>query len=173
MKIDIVVNGKTIPAEIDEKDAVEVGIVERSNKTGYEKPEENDNCYIVFGDSSIDKRLWGEVSDDNEYYENANAFLTEKLAKDNARADRLMRQLRRYAATHEGIPSVQDSDIYKEKYCICYDNNFCRLFIDKTYSNRDFGQIYFNAHGAAKSAIKEFKDELTWYFTEYEPQLRG
>ena len=56
------------------------------------------------------------------------------------------------------------------KYYLYYDYLEEEFFISAN-SWRGFGQIYFDTEEIAQQAIKIFKDELLWYFTEYRDSL--
>ena len=139
--------------------------------TGYERAVLGQKYFLV-----------GEFSEVNEYYEEnskyedgiydtGNYYTDEKIANDNARADRLMHRLRRYAAMNGGIVTQNSQTKNGQKYYIGY-NGTNGLFVDWVKKNwSDFGIIYFFDKKTAQQALEEFRPELEWYFTEYEPQL--
>ena len=51
-----------------------------------------------------------------------------------------------------------------KKYKINYSKNI-GMSIDKVYSLKDFGQVYFTSKEIAEKAVEAFKDELIRYFT--------
>ena len=139
--------------------------------TGYERASLGQRYFLV-----------GEFSEANEYheenskyddgiYDTGNYYTDEKIANNNARADRLMHRLRRYAAMHGGIVTKNTQTKNGQKNYIGYtDTN--GLIVDWYETNwNNFGLIYFFDKKTAKQAIEEFRPELEWYFTEYEPQL--
>ena len=91
------------------------------------------------------------------------------VAENNSRADKLMRQLRRFAAEHR----VNKIDWSKEdcKYHIRYGYKYNNLYACHDVLGRELGQIYFDSKEVADLAIETFHDELMWYFTEYKDSL--
>ena len=94
----------------------------------------------------------------------------EYVAENNARADKLMRQLRRFAVEHRE-DGVNLNDINTAKFYIYYDYRGYKLESASTFSSEVFGTIHFDSKEATQAAIDEFHDELIWYFTEYRDSL--
>ena len=120
------------------------------------------------------KETESEISEE-EYkklhpYESANYYSSDIMAENNARADKLMRQLRRFSVQHRE-PGINFNNANTAKfYIICdYENDELRSnYISFT---KVFGAIYFDSREVANAAIDKFHDELTWYFTEYKDTL--
>ena len=103
-------------------------------------------------------------------YESANYYSSDIMAENNARADKLMRQLRRFSVQHRE-PGINFNNANTAKfYIICdYENDELRSnYISFT---KVFGAIYFDSREVANAAIDKFHDELIWYFTEYKDSL--
>ena len=103
-------------------------------------------------------------------YESANYYSSDIMAENNARADKLMRQLRRFSIQHRE-PGINFNNANTAKfYIICdYENDELRSnYISFT---KVFGAIYFDSREVANAAIDKFHDELIWYFTEYKDSL--
>jgi len=147
---------------------------EKTKKTGYEKVEKGEFYYAI---SSLKEAI--EFSGDDFLSSNtekrlktASYFNDENLAKNIARAERLKYQLRRYAALNGGIPSQKDwQNIKIKKWYIDYLYHTETIAFFDTYYYKTFGQIYFKDVKACEKAIEIFKDELIWYFAEFEEQL--
>ena len=107
--------------------------------------------------------------EDDLRFMTANYYTSERVAQNNARADQLMRQLRRFAVENRK-GKIDWNDEIKHKYNLYYSYPSQKIDIDFGYNCRYF-EIYFDSYETAERAIKEFKDELTWYFTEYEDSL--
>ena len=139
-------------------------------KTGYERVE-GAKYYTV--SSGLEVNSYNDIYEfDEEKYNIANYFNDEKLTENIARAERLKYQLRRYAALNGGIPSPADwEDTKSKKYYILYDYEDNGLDVCDRQSLKDFGQIYFKDIEACEKAMEIFKDELLWYFTEFQEQL--
>jgi hypothetical protein len=181
MKVNINLNGKTAELDIPDEKLVELGLVEEKKPTGYERVEHG--CIYHYIDSEDNMVCSQESNHSLDYrrFNIGNYYPNEEVAEANARADTLMRKLRRFAAENGGIPSVEDwKDGSVRKYCIyasygsIFDDTAIKnpkiRYID-IYSARDAFQIYFKSKEACNKAIEEFKDELTWYFTEYQAML--
>lgn len=172
MKVTLTHDGKSVELDLTAEQMTALGLKEEKKKTGYERVEYGKRCFRVFGDSTVSEDgEYGHINDD--YYSNASYYSDEKLACANARADKLMRQLRRFAAENGGIPSVEDwKDPCKDKYTIKYHYPSEKLECSSWTLLRLFGLVFFNSEDDCRKAIAKFYDELIWYFTEYEAMLR-
>ena len=166
MKATLIIKGKEIEIEISEEEYKKLHLSE----TGYERVPENSGFYYESGrgnvESSVDEYCWV----DNEYYESANYYSSDIIAENNARADKLMRQLRRFAVQHREC-GVDFNDIKTKKYCIYYEYGDNKLRVSLAYCSKFFGAIYFDSEETAQAAIDKFHDELIWYFNEYKDSL--
>lgn len=169
MKAKLIIEGKEIEVEISEEEYKKLQSSEEK-KTGYERVTENDAFYYVSdrGDIEIGDDSFGFI--DEEYYDVANYYSSETVAENNARADKLMRQLRRFSVEHREH-GVNLNDMNTEKHYICYDYEGDELGTTFTFVARVFGAIYFDSEETTRAAIDEFRDELIWYFTEYKDSL--
>lgn len=143
------------------------------NKTGYEIVDEG-GIYFYVSDSlhKEKERFTTKYRGDLTKSTFGNHFNDENLVENITRAERLKYQLRRYAALNGGIPSPADWEYTKsKKYYILYDYEDNGLDVCDRQSLKDFGQIYFKNEEACEKAMEIFKDELLWYFTEFEEQL--
>lgn len=102
-------------------------------------------------------------------YEVANYYSSFDVAYNNARADKLMRQLRRFAVEHR--EEELDWNSMQNKYYFYFDHDDDIICIESYMSAQDFGAIYFDTDETAQLAIDTFHDELIWYFTEYKDSL--
>ena len=85
-----------------------------------------------------------------------------------ARADKLMRQLRRFAVEHRSSTMARNECMYSISYHI-FDNNV-KLSPNKMI-NCHYMDIWFDTEDAAWQAINLFYNELIWYFTDYKDSL--
>ena len=163
-------NGKEIAVEITEEQVKEL---EKPKKTGYERVGYGNEYFTIDGDNFTRKQM-DDVKYDDDIYDNANYYSDITVAENNARADRLYRQLRRFAVEHRKA-NINWNEQTQWKWYIYYDYAFRtvgnKLRVGDYCNLRDFGQIYFDSEEAAEAAIEEFKDELIWYFTEYKDSL--
>ena len=166
MKAKLIIKGKEIEIEISEEEYKKLYLSE----TGYERVSKSDIYFYA------NSRGYVEIDDDNYYnaddecYESANYYSDKIIAENNARADKLMRQLRRFAVEHRE-PGINFNNANTAKfYIICdYENDELRA----TYTSyaKVFGAIYFDSREVANAAIDKFHDELIWYFNEYKDSL--
>lgn len=170
MKVTLTHDGKSVELDLTAEQMAALGLKEEKKKTGYER---NNHFYYATGIDGIIQACEASSVYDH-YYECANYYTDEKLAEANARADKLMRQLRRFAAENGGIPSVEDWKKSHEtnKYEIYYSYRTGRFEVNELWTSRTIGSPCFATQKAAKDAIEKFHNELIWYFTEYEAMLR-
>lgn len=169
MKAKLIIEGKEIEIEISEEEYKKLQLLEEK-KTGYERVAESDIYFYADSRGRVETACEDCYNVDDECYESANYYSDKTVAENNARADKLMRQLRRFSVEHREC-GVNLNDTNTEKYYIYYDyvsNKFGAAF---TFYARVFGIIYFDSEEAVNTAIDEFHDELTWYFTEYKDSL--
>ena len=166
MKAKLIIEGKEIEIEISEEEYKKL----QPSETGYERVSKSDIYFYA------NSRGYVEIDDDNYYnaddecYESANYYSDKTIAENNARADKLMRQLRRFSVEHRK-PGINFNNANTTKfYIICdYENDELRA----TYTSyaKVFGAIYFDSREVANAAIDKFHDELIWYFNEYKDSL--
>ena len=169
MKAKLIVEGKEFPIEIQDPELQK--LLTSQKKTGYERVGAGQTYWLQ---DVTGKVCWDTESicftGDNEDYNSANYYSDETIAKNNSRADKLMRQLRRFAVEHRN-KKMNWANEGMRKYYICTICGTDELTRDFTYTVRGFGTIYFDTEEVAELAIKTFHDELVWYFTEYKDSL--
>ena len=169
MKAKLIIEDREIEIEISEEEYKKLQPIEEK-KTGYERVPEGDYFYYEScrgnAESSIDEYCYI----DDEYYASAYYYSSETIAENNARADKLMRQLRRFAVEHRE-DEVNLNDTNTKQHCIYYDYGNNTLGTAFTLCAKTFGVICFDSDETALAAINEFREELIWYFTEYKDSL--
>ena len=169
MKAKLIIEDKEIEIEISEEEYKKLQQSEEK-KTGYERVPESD-IYFYANTKGDAETVCEDCYDvDDEYYESANYYSDKTVAENNARADKVIRQIRRFAVEHRGR-GVNLNDINTMKYCIYYSYRNKEIEIRYTVVAKNFGVIYFDSKETAQAAIDEFHDELIWYFTEYKDSL--
>lgn len=174
MKATISANGKTIKTEITEEQAKELGLIAKK-KTGYERVEYRDEYYSVNVLGGVDDTCDVGLTTDKAAYFDGNYYSDEKIAENNAKADRLLRKLRQWQALND--EPVNKRDLMQLIFTIGYDykkddaGNDAGLYAYSYHRPVSFGEIHFSTRDKVKEAINVFKDELTWYFTEYQQRL--
>ena len=166
MKATLIIEGKEIEIEISEEEYKKL----HPSKTGYERAPENSGFYYEYNRGGVKCSIDEYCNIDNEYYESANYYSSDFVAENNARADKLVRQLRRFAVQHRE-PGINFNNATTEKYYIICDYENDELRATYTSYAKVFGAIYFDSREVANAAIDKFHDELIWYFNEYKDSL--
>ena len=169
MKAKLIIEGKEIEVEISEEEYKKLQPSEEK-KTGYERVPESDVYFYAYPSGCVETACEDCYNIDDECYESANYYSDKTVAENNARADKLMRQLRRFSVEHREC-ELNFNNINIEKYYMYYDYDDNELGTTFTFVARLFGVIYFDSKETAQAAIDEFRDELIWYFTEYKDSL--
>ena len=169
MKAKLIIEDKEIEIEISEEEYKKLQ-PSKEKKTGYERVAEYDNFYYESSDATVEDGLEEHTKLDDEYYDIANYYSSKTIAENNARADKLMRQLRRFSVEHRER-EVDFNSTKTEKHYIYYDCTHNELETVFTFYAKTFGTILFDSEETAQAAIDEFRDELIWYFTEYKDSL--
>lgn len=167
MKLTGTYNGKLIELELTEE---QVEVLERAEKkkTGWERAEIGERYFINAIRVAQEERETGSSTDDT-YYKYASYFANETLIKNILTAQLLQRKLWRRNA--ELCEKVDWRNPETKKYYIIYDYEDDELGVDFCIFGRGLEEIYFDTEEHAEQAIKEFKDELLWYFTKFESRM--
>ena len=163
MEITLTVNGKMVKATVDDNEMREAM---REKNTGYGI--EGNYCFYV--------DLKNEVSGCNDgsditkvIEESCNCYSRHEVAENNARADALMRKLRRFAAEHGGCLKFKE-----DGYEIYWDRTYNRIkTINVSGPFKYIVGVIFASENAAQKAIDAYYNDLLWYFTEYDPMPKG
>ena len=166
MKATLIIEGKEIEIEISEEEYKKL----HPSETGYERVAESDIYFYTNTKGDVETACEDCYDIDDEYYESANYYSDKTVAENNARADKLMRQLRRFAVQHRE-PGINFNNATTEKYYIICDYENDELRATYTSYAKVFGAIYFDSREVANAAIDKFHDELIWYFNEYKDSL--
>lgn len=163
LKAKVEVNGKEIEMDIEvsEKELAKLQKEEKKD-TGYGFGHIDDIHYVPHLDGSVTS-----IGDDfvmADIDRACNLYHNRTLAENNARADSLMRQLRRFSVEHSNKPISFSTDKWYE---IFYDYISKQLKVEDMSDCRYFGTILFRTSEIAQLAIDTFHNELLWYFTEY------
>ena len=171
MQVELKVNDKTVQVEISEEQAKILGLVEEKPKTGYESLGTGETYYLVDVDDEITTMKYNSRLD-RDCYDVGNYYSDKVIAENNARADRLLRQLRQWQAANDKPITKKDWEDYSvTKYFIIYDYDSNVISPSRVWWMRGTNNIYFKSREKAEEAIEVFKDELIWYFTEYVQRL--
>lgn len=141
-----------------------------NKKTGYERVKQGEKFYYVDIDGNTIEDFESGLNVDKAVYNTANYYSSSLVAENNARADELMRKLRRFAVEHNECELDWESED-QEKFYIEYDYKDKCFSIDSCVYFKKFGQIYFSSQKIAEQAIEEYEGDLIWYFTEYQDHV--
>lgn len=168
IKAKLVINNKEIEVEISEEELKK--FEEKSKKTGYERVEQGKTFCFQHADGNISVGYDHYNKNCDNYYETANYYSDDTVAENNIRADKLMRQLRRFAAEHKE-QELDWKDSSQNKYYFYYNHD--RNTIEYSFNNifQEYRIIYFDSEENARLAVDTFRNELFWYFTEYKDSL--
>ena len=167
MKAILIINNQELEVEISEEEYKK--LQPQSKKTGYERVNEGDTYYYESYRGGIEYARDERCPWDDEPYKTANYYSSEIVAQNNARADQLMRQLRRFAVEHR--ENELDYQNRMGLSFIGYGIDGEDLIVLNIGWSKCFGNIYFDSPETAQFAIDTFHDELIWYFTEYKDSL--
>ena len=135
---------------------------------GYERVDQNE-VYFTYDTAThqvleVDDRRSMDADQD---YDDANYYTDEQLALDNARADKLFRNVRRFAVNEEGGTTFTEND----GWTIAYDPVSKSVASDHVHDvKRRLFSFAFRHLRSCNECIEEFRDELVWYFTKYLPE---
>ena len=141
MKATLVIEGKEFPIEINDPELQKL-IAPPKKKTGYERVKGKEYYWVHadFSECEIDEDDVGA----NQEYDCANYYSDDTVAENNARADKLMRQLRRFAVENrENTPNWNDK--HEAKWYLFFDYTCNDIFADDFYYIRDLFVVYFHS----------------------------
>ena len=168
MKVNINYKGKSVELEIPDEKLEE--LVKEQKKTGWEKPEWNEPYWFINASGVIVREVWTDNAFDNAHYERGNIFMNKELAENIARYTSLDLRIRRRIA--EICEPVELNNINVDKWSIGFDSGEMLVTCFRwSFANSSAWNCDTKAH--AEQIIEEFKDELTWYFTEFKDRMDG
>ena len=168
MNAKLIVEGKEFDIQIMDVELQK--LLTKKSDTGYERADHlHEYCYIS-ADGLTEKTFDSRDFMDEARYGTANYYSDKSVAADNARADTLMRLLRRFAVERREN-KIDWCDECQYKYYIYFDYIHMDLTVDYKVCVQNLFNIYFDSKPAALKAIEIFHDELIWYFTEYKDSL--
>ena len=166
MKAKLIIEGKEIEIEISEEEYKKL----QPSETGYERVIKDSDYFYVNIRGDVETGIDNYYYVDDKYYESANYYSSDVVAGNNARADKLMWQLRRFSVEHRRR-GINLNDMNTKKFFVTYNYENNEIRPGYTLQVKAFGTICFDSREATQAAIDEFYDELIWYFTEYKDSL--
>ena len=163
-KTKLMINGKLTDVELDENGRIT--IIEQKKCTGWDKVKNGETYYYDFSGIIYDTN--SNHSTCKEYrlrYNNANYFSNMKLAENISRMQTLQRKMFRWQAEND---EPIKPDAAKAKYYIMYNIEDKEFNAGCTYTKLFTSLPYFSSRQKALQCIHTFKDELIWFFTEFQ-----
>lgn len=168
MKAKLIVENKEFEIDINHPELEK--LIKPKKKIGYERVKINEQYWFENACGEINETTDFQRVVDADGYKVANYYSDKTVAENNARADKLMRQLRRFAVEHS-TEKIDWNNYDTPKYFFHYDYYAKKIQIEYEEFRRTEGIIYFDSYRNASLAIETFHDELIWYFTEYKDSL--
>ena len=150
----LIIDGKEIKVQINEEDLKKLTATGKT--TGYERVRYGSTYYK---DSCGVVKTFEERSEcfDSEAYESGNYYSDPDVAANNARADKLMRRLRRFAVENRK-DDIDWTNKNQDKYYLYYNYLTKEICIVSCISYRNFGHISFDTKDMAELAFEMFED---------------
>ena len=136
--------------------------IEECNKKVFKPIKLGEKYYSISTNGEIDSYNFCNDNVDKEIIGCGNYFKTKEEAERKHFEIKLHRQLELFALENN-VTEINWNDS-SEKYMINY-NKDKGIFIDRVYTLKIFGQVYFTSKEIAEKALKSFKDDLVRYFT--------
>ena len=136
--------------------------IEECDKKVFKPNKFGEKYYTISTKGKIGSYSFCNDDFDKEIIDFGNYFKTKEEAERKCFEIKLHRKLELFAL--ENNDTEIDLNVHSEKYIISYriDGN---IFIDKVYSFKDLGQVYFTSKEIAEKALETFKNDLIRYFT--------
>ena len=139
--------------------------IEECDKKVFEPIKLGKEYYSISTNGKVHTYIFYEDNVDKELISFGNYFKTKEEAERKLFEIKLHRQLELFALeNNETEIDWNDEGRGSEKYIIIYRIDV-GILINKVYSSKDFGQVYFTSKEIAEKAIETFKYELIRYFT--------
>lgn len=159
-------NELNIPIELSDEQihAICASVNSETPLTGWEAPAEGDTFYYCDALNRVQSVSFTREAEmlADTLLKSANCFSSEIIAENIARADTLLRRLRRMAAVGRD-PAASNHD---DGYTILYNYQSSCLEVGMTGGCMALGDIVFSTEEQARDAISNNAAELIWYFTE-------
>jgi len=168
MKITAEYKGKQVTFDVPDE-TLDKLIEEPKKKTGWEKPVWGQTYWFIDELGEVEGKDWKDDELDEKRYACGNCFTSKELAENIARYQSLDLRIRRRIAE---ICEPVDWKSRTWKSDIVYIHEEGRLVCGDTMTAQSASWCC-DTKEHAKQIIEEFKDELTWYFTEFKDRMDG
>ena len=151
-----------------ELNSLKAQLNEPEKKTGWEKPAIGQVYWHIDKIGTVISSTWDDDPIDHARFDSGNCFTSKELAENIARYTSLDRRIRRrIAEICEPIQWRSGS----RKWHIIWNHNTNFMIIDWIDSAVEYAKWNFDTKEHAEQIIEEFKDELTWFFTEFKDRM--
>lgn len=157
-RIKLTVDNKEFELDVDEKQLKKITDNLIVSRNGYEQAQQG--FYVSARDEVFEVHNCGDSG--YALWEVGNYYNDRQLAEDCARADRLMRQLRRFSVEHRTKEVNQRS----AKFMIRYDT-LTGAIMPVDFAHGYAGTVVFDTKECCEAAIKEYYNTLLWYFEKF------
>ena len=157
-RIKLTIDNQEFELDVDEKQLKNITDKLVVSRNGYEQSTQG--FYVSAKDEVFEVPNTGDSG--YALWEVGNYYSNRKFAEDCARADRLMRNLRRFSVEHRTKNIKQCS----EKYLIQYDirtGTIAPVDFEHGYA----GAVLFDTKECCAEAIQEYYNTLVWYFEKF------
>ena len=127
------------------------------------EPKLGEEYYLILRTGKVNMYEFSNDNTDKKLINFGNYFKTKEEAERKRFEIKLHRQLELFALENNDR-EIDWSDKDSKKYIINYSEDV-GILINKVYSSKYFGQVYFTSKEIAEKAIETFKDDLIRYFT--------
>lgn len=169
MRTQLKINGEMKDVEIENG---EITVIETEKKqTGWERAKKGTGYTCISLGAGLCPEIDSYFAPDDVAFRTANYFTNDKLAENINRMQTLQRQMFRWQAENDvPIPIISKSNY---KWCILYNSKSTpEIHVNIKLSDEGFLPC-FSSKEKAKECIEDFKDELTWLFTEFKWRMDG
>lgn len=154
-RIKLTIDNQEFELDVDAKQVKKITDSLIITRNGYEQS--NQGFYV-----SARGDVFEVANSEDAVWEVGNYYNSRKLAEDCARADRLMRLLRRFSVEHRTSKLDLDSECWTIQYLRSQDS-----IIPYRLINGCAGAVLFDSEEHAAEAIRRYKNDLMWYFKQF------
>ncbi len=159
--------GQEITVYAEERELAKLAKPERA-RTGYERVD-NGEAYYSHGFYPSPIRRESDDERDEIHFSRGDYVNDKNLFYDRERADELHSHIVQWQALND--EPVDWYSTNKPKFEIKFDYQKNQLSVVAEYGCRAVNEVYFSSYKIAQKAIKEFRDELMWYYAGYRSRL--
>lgn len=172
MKITVEYEGQPIVVDISDETLKKIADSQKKN-AGWEKPNGRHVYWYIDHRGKVQESIWDNDPIDHERYAHGNYFTSKELAENIARYQSLDLKIRRRIS--EICEPVDWKKHSTSKYSISFEHacDSERFIVLSCFTHHYGACWYCDTHEHAQQIIREFYEELVWYFTEFKDRMDG